>query len=45
MVKYLKAHRGTHLFTRYYVQFKENKREGRDREQIEGTVAHNCKEA
>lgn len=34
-----------HLFTMYYVQFKENKREGRNREQIEGMVFHNCKEA
>lgn len=29
----------------YYVQLKENKREGRNHEQIEGMVFHNCKEA
>lgn len=32
------------LFTMYYDQFKENKREGRNHEQIEGTVFHNCNE-
>ena len=34
-----------HLFTMYHVQFKENKREARSHEQIEGTVSYNCKEA
>lgn len=28
----------------YYDQFKENKRESKDHEQIKGMVFHNCKE-